>query len=121
MGHGPVIGCQGPAVVVGPELEDQGEDGELELDLDPSFFDAGKEERRLQVKVLALDHYRGPQNAKRKTHRPGWQRDMEQAIRAYEAGYSAAVQIARDLGARAVADDLETALADYWRSKGVDE
>jgi len=74
-------------VVVGPELEDQGEDGELELDLDPSSFDAGKEEPGPELKVVALDHYRGPRNAKRKKPRPGPRRSAESPLDAFFGGF----------------------------------
>lgn len=39
---------------------------------------------------------------------------------AWEAGYEAAVRIARQLGATAVADDMESALADYWETQGIE-
>ena len=42
-------------------------------------------------------------------------------LQAWEAGFGVAVRIASYMGAREVADVLEKALADYWRSQGVDD
>lgn len=44
-----------------------------------------------------------------------------ESLRSWENGYQTAVDLARRLGATAIADELEAIMDAYWRSQGVED